>query len=377
MMNITSEEIKRKLKTKEYDFLRTEKNLGNNICYLTMGGSIAYGTNLPEKQSDIDVRGIVLENKTDIAKTLLDMEHFEQFVELNTDTVIYGFNKILKLLLTCNPNTIEMLGTKKEHIFYMSEVGKLLRDNAELFLSKKAIASFGGYAGQQLNRMLNALARDRLEQKEKEEHILRSVKSAMGSFNDRYTSFNNGKIDLYIAKSDKAEIDTEIFADIDLQKYPLRDFNGILNELGSISRTYNKINHRNNKKDDAHLNKHAMHLIRLYLMAIDILEKGEIITYREKEHDMLLDIRRGKYMNEDGTYKKEFFEMQEELEEKFQKASKKTELPEKPDFNKVLKLVENVNQIQNENIKHIQDDQEGMKPSNTEFEYGLACQVED
>lgn len=377
MMNITSEEIKRKLKTKEYDFLRTEKNLGNNICYLTMGGSIAYGTNLPEKQSDIDVRGIALENKTDIAKTLLDMEHFEQFVDPNTDTVIYGFNKILKLLLTCNPNTIEMLGTKKEHIFYMSEVGKLLRDNAELFLSKKVIASFGGYAGQQLNRMLNALARDRLEQREKEEHILRSIKSAMGSFNDRYTSFNNGKIDLYIAKSDKAEIDTEIFADIDLQKYPLRDFNGILNELGSISRTYNKINHRNNKKDDAHLNKHAMHLIRLYLMAIDILEKGEIITYREKEHDMLLEIRRGKYMNEDGTYKKEFFEMQEELEEKFQKASKKTELPEKPDYNKVLRLVKNVNQIQSENIKHSQDDQENMEPSNTEFEYGLACQVED
>lgn len=377
MMNITSEEIKRKLKTKEYGFLRTEKNLGNNICYLTMGGSIAYGTNLPEKQSDIDVRGIALENKTDIAKTLLDMEHFEQFVDPNTDTVIYGFNKILKLLLTCNPNTIEMLGTKKEHIFYMSEVGKLLRDNAELFLSKKVIASFGGYAGQQLNRMLNALARDRLEQREKEEHILRSIKSAMGSFNDRYTSFNNGKIDLYIAKSDKAEIDTEIFADIDLQKYPLRDFNGILNELGSISRTYNKINHRNNKKDDAHLNKHAMHLIRLYLMAIDILEKGEIITYREKEHDMLLEIRRGKYMNEDGTYKKEFFEMQEELEEKFQKASKKTELPEKPDYNKVLRLVKNVNQIQSENIKHSQDDQENMEPSNTEFEYGLACQVED
>lgn len=225
--------------------------------------------------------------------------------------------------------------------------------------------------------MLNALARDRLEQREKEEHILRSIKSAMGSFNDRYTSFNNGKIDLYIAKSDKAEIDTEIFADIDLQKYPLRDFNGILNELGSISRTYNKINHRNNKKDDAHLNKHAMHLIRLYLMAIDILEKGEIITYREKEHDMLLEIRRGKYMNEDGTYKKEFFEMQEELEEKFQKASKKTELPEKPDYNKVLRLVKNVNQIQSENIKHSQDDQENMEPSNTEFEYGLACQVED
>lgn len=119
MMNMTSEGIKRKLKTKEYDFLRKEKNLGNNLCYLTMGGSIAYGTNLPEKQSDIDVRGITLENKTDIAKTLLHMEHFEQFIEPDTDTVIYGFNKILKLLLACNPNTIEMLGTKKKNIFFI------------------------------------------------------------------------------------------------------------------------------------------------------------------------------------------------------------------------------------------------------------------
>ena len=37
---------------------------------------------------------------------------------------------------------------------------------------RRTIGSFGGYAGQQLNRMLNALARDRLEQREKEEHIL-------------------------------------------------------------------------------------------------------------------------------------------------------------------------------------------------------------
>lgn len=95
------------------------------------------------------------------------MNHFEQFIDTKTDTVIYGFNKITKLLLSCNPNTIEMLGTKPEHIFYMNDIGKLLRDNAKLFLSQRAIGSFGGYAGQQLNRMLNALARDRLDQKKK------------------------------------------------------------------------------------------------------------------------------------------------------------------------------------------------------------------
>lgn len=339
----TGKEIKELLKTKEYDFLREHPFLGDNICYLTVGGSIGYGTNLPEKQSDIDIRGIALENDMELSKALLDMDHFEQVLEPQTDTVVYGFNKIVKLLLSCNPNTIEMLGTKPEHILYMNETGKMLRDNVELFLSKRAIGSFGGYAGQQLNRMLNALARDRLEQREKEEHILRSVKSAMGSFNERYSDFGNGSIEMYIGDSKNPELDGEILANINLKDYPLREFNSILNELGSISRTYNKVNHRNHKKDDEHLNKHAMHLVRLYLMAIDILENHRVVTYREAEQQMLLDIRRGKYMNEDGTYKKEFFDLVNALEARFMEAAKNTTLPDVPDYKKVLDLVKMVN----------------------------------
>ena len=42
---MTIKQIKDKLKSKEYDFLRTDKNLGNNIIILTLGGSHAYGTN--------------------------------------------------------------------------------------------------------------------------------------------------------------------------------------------------------------------------------------------------------------------------------------------------------------------------------------------
>lgn len=38
---MTIEQIKDKLKAKEYDFLRTDKNLGDNIIILTLGGSHA------------------------------------------------------------------------------------------------------------------------------------------------------------------------------------------------------------------------------------------------------------------------------------------------------------------------------------------------
>ena len=109
-MNI--EQIKEKLKTSEYDFLREDKNLGDNIILLTLGGSHAYGTN--NENSDLDVRGCTLNSKMQI----LTNENFEQFVNEATDTTIYSVNKLISLLSNCNPNSIELLGNKPEHYLY-------------------------------------------------------------------------------------------------------------------------------------------------------------------------------------------------------------------------------------------------------------------
>ena len=43
------------------------------------------------------------------------------------------------------------------------------------------------------------------------------------------------------------------------------------------------------------MNKHAMHLVRLYYTAFDILEEGKIITRRDKEREELLAIRNGAF----------------------------------------------------------------------------------
>ena len=40
---MTVEQIQVKLKSHEYDFLRTDKRLSNNIIILVLGGSYAYG----------------------------------------------------------------------------------------------------------------------------------------------------------------------------------------------------------------------------------------------------------------------------------------------------------------------------------------------
>lgn len=326
------------LKNKEYDFIKTNKYLGKNIILLGLAGSYSYGTN--NENSDIDIRGITLNQKSD----LIGMTSFEQYVDNNTDTCIYGFNKIINLLLNCNPNTIELLGLNKEHYLYLSSIGQELLDNKKMFLSKKAIQSFGGYASAQLRRLQNALARDNYPQREKEEHILNSVKNGMSAFMDKYETFQEGSLNIYIDKSPRADFETEIFIDANLKHYPLRDYKNILAEMNNIIKDYDKLGKRNNKKDDNHLNKHAMHLIRLFMMAIDILEKGEINTYRKKEQKLLLSIRNGEYQKEDGSFRDEFYEILSEYEKKLKYAAKNTTLPEEPERDKVQEFVMSVNE---------------------------------
>ncbi|WP_053956835.1 hypothetical protein [Inediibacterium massiliense] len=148
---------------------------------------------------------------------------------------------------------------------------------------------------------------------------------------------------LYIDQSDKEDYENEIFMDINTKHYPLRDFKGIYAEMNNIVKEYGKLNHRNRKKDELHLNKHAQHLIRLYLMAIEILEGKGIHTYRENDRELLLSIRRGTYMKEDGSYRQEFFEMVNDLDEKLQYAKKNTVLQKSPDMKKVEEFVMEVN----------------------------------
>ena len=249
----------------------------------------------------------------------------------------------MKLLLECNPNTCELLGLDEEQYLIKSELGQELIDNSRMFLSKRAIKSFGGYADAQLRRLQNALARDTLPQSDREKHILKSVLHALDDFNRRYFGKDVGSIRLYIDKSENQELDTEIFVDADYKHFPLRDYTDLWGTMRTVVRDYDKIGKRNKKKDDNHLNKHAMHLIRLFMMAIDILEKGEIITHRINDLPLLLAIRRGDYMLADGTFSSAFYELLEEYEHRLDEAAEKTKLPDNPDMRAVEHFVERIN----------------------------------
>jgi len=79
-------------------------------------------------------------------------------------------------------------------------------------------------------------------------------------------------------------------------------------------------------------------------MAIDIFEKGEIITYRENDLPLLLSIRNGKYMNEDGTYQAEFFEMVNAFEKRLEYAKENSDLPVNPNYKRVEEFVMHANE---------------------------------
>lgn len=79
-------------------------------------------------------------------------------------------------------------------------------------------------------------------------------------------------------------------------------------------------------------------------MCLDILEKGEIITYREKEHDLLMDIRNGKFLDINGQPIPEFFEMVKDYEDKLEYAKSNTDLPDKPNYKKIKEFTISVNE---------------------------------
>ena len=244
------EQIKKEVGGSRYDFLRISPTLGKNIVLLGLAGSHAYGTEHPG--SDLDIRGIATNTKANI----ITFRDFNQIVDTSTDTVIYSFDKMIKLFSSCNPSAIELLGLKKEHYLYVNDVGHLLLNNSNVFLSKAAVNSYGGFIGHMKKRMLSMSESDREKRK---------------------------------------------------------------------------------------IAKHMAHPVRLYYTAFDLFEKGQIITYRSNEHELLMSILNCDYLNEDKQPKQEFLDMVNELDARMEYAVEHTVLPDKANTDGILAMQEIVN----------------------------------
>lgn len=300
-----------------YDFLETNPHLGERICYLTLSGSKAYGTDI--LTSDTDIRGVALERPEEVYGSKV----FEQVEERETDTVVYALRKFVGLCKACNPNVIEMLGTKPEHVLFANDIGRLLRENVELFLSKRAYITFTGYATAQLRRIQNALCHDASIPVQQEEHIKKSLESMIRKMQEQY-EMEGGSVTFSLKKSSHAEQE-EILTSVHIDDVPLRKFLELNNDITNMLRNYGKLNKRNKKKDVPHLRKHAMHLVRLYLTGIDILRGNGVHTYREDDLFLLHGIRSGEVGMD------EVFQKVDGYEKEIEQAYQQSPLPDHPD----------------------------------------------
>lgn len=134
-------------------FLRNRNMAEHNVILECLVGSFAYGTNIPG--SDKDYRGIFVPDK----EYVLGLKNYDQFEQKSPDRVIFTIRKFFKLALAFNPNIVELLWSSEDCIKTCTPLGKKILDNRNIFVSKLAHKTYGGYAMSQLKRLKNKAGR--------------------------------------------------------------------------------------------------------------------------------------------------------------------------------------------------------------------------
>lgn len=325
-------DIKQLLASDRYSFLRENEHLGGKIILLGLGGSYSYGTNV--EGSDIDIRGIALNSTREI----LTGNYYEQFTNTETDTVIYGFKKIMQMLANSNPNVIELLGLRPEHYLCVGPIGQQILNNKDMFLSQKCINSFRGFCKAQMHDVKKAFGD--VSPEDAAARMVDTLTAMSYKFVEKY-NLPSEKAVIFHMQKDEMTGEYTLLVDIDgLRDYPFDDWSGFMSEFQTTVKQLRDINKRvKYSMTHERLSKLMMHAVRPYAMCIELLETGNVVTYREKEHDLLMDIRNGKWQYEDGRPIPEFYEMLDDYETKLDYAAANTVLPEEPDNKRIDEFV--------------------------------------
>lgn len=145
------------------------KWLPDNIAYLTIMGSAAYGVNNDDSDQDlygfcIPPKGIVFPHSEGVVFGFGDQgEKFDQWQEHHIrhpddpkreyDFSVYNIVKYLSLVMQNNPNMIDSLFTPANCVVQATPVGQHVRERRRQFLHKGAWHKFKGYAFAQMGKI--------------------------------------------------------------------------------------------------------------------------------------------------------------------------------------------------------------------------------
>ena len=91
--------------------------------------------------------------------------------------------------------------------------------------------------------------------------------------------------------------------------------------------------------------KYHMHIIRWYLTCLDILENGDIKTYRACDLDFLMSLRNGRYLDGPGQTKDAFFDLVQKYDDLLKQALVKSTLPDIPDIPTIKRFRKSLNSL--------------------------------
>ena len=252
-----------------------------HTIYETVHGSRAYG--LAREGSDLDLKGVLVGPRD----WYFGHRAAPEQIELGPDHVRYEVRKLLRLLCNANPTVLEVLFTHPRHHQIVTVAGRRLLESRQLFVTRKVAQSFLGYADGQLKRL--------------ETHRRWHSHPPAGPPSREEFGLPAHMADAKpLSKSDTGaaavllEQGTQLSANL---MELLRREKRYQAALTRWSQFQQYLRHRNPRRAElekkfGYDTKHAMHLIRLQRMGLEILQTGEVIVER-KDRDELLAVRDG------------------------------------------------------------------------------------
>lgn len=283
------------------------------LIFETLHGSRAYG--LAREGSDTDLKGVVIGPPS----WYFGLAPAPEQVELSADHVRYELRKALRLAAASNPSILEVLFAHPDDHRVVTEAGECLLAARSVMLSKQVADTFGGYALSQLGRIQRhrrwlleppkeAPTRARFDLPE------RTVipKDQLGAAE---ALMADGRVQ-------EAELTPNFLAILDRE----RRYRAARKEW---SQYQHWLKHRNERRaaleaKHGYDTKHAMHLVRLCRMAVEILETGEVKVRRD-DREALLAVRDGALSYD------ALIEEAERLKAQIAEAKRRSTLPDAPD----------------------------------------------
>lgn len=359
--------------------------LSNNIIYVTLHGSQAYGLN--NELSDVDVKGICVpprhvENdlfqRFEQAENSLFIEerlsHLKNPKNPKFESSIYSLKKFFLLAANVNPNIIELLWTDKNDQFICHPIMEKILDNRNHFLSSKAKFTFSGYACAQLAKIerhrkwivLGNILEPKREDFGLSPVINKGADEVFGYIKSKVEEWNLNQFPM--DEKDRADLKETIWElvwtisqkNVSWDNWPDAYANGVIYDLQEKfslkdevvnliqqERAYFKASNnykswlkwkaeRNPIRRELEVNsgydtKHASHLVRLLRMGYEIITEGKVIVKRP-DKDEILNVKNGGW-----SYEK-VMEYTNEMQAKLDIAYKTTILPKSVNYSQLNKL---------------------------------------